>query len=144
MSRYVCIALFGLMLAASAPAALGQVTTGTYPYGTFSNKGFDTINVGNLNVHFSIPVINKAGRGMPFTYNLSYDSSVWIPEKVNGSLVWVPVQNFGWRGDSEIVTGYMSFSSVTFDAGPGGGTTHSDECPETDNSNFVYHDTFTA
>ena len=53
----------------SASAGVAQVATGTYPYGTFNNQGFDTINVGNLNVHFSVPVISKAGRGMPFTYN---------------------------------------------------------------------------
>ena len=66
------------------------------------------INVGSLNVHFSIPVLNKAGRGLPFYYNLSYDSSVWYPSSVSGSDIWTPVQNFGWRGDTEIATGYLS------------------------------------
>ncbi len=27
------------------------------------SKGVDTINVGNLNVHLTVPIINKAGRG---------------------------------------------------------------------------------
>jgi hypothetical protein len=65
------------ILLLSASVLLGQAVTGTYPYGTFDNKGFDTINVGNLNVQFSIPILNKAGRGTPFTYALSYNSSVW-------------------------------------------------------------------
>jgi len=79
-------------------AASAQVATGTYPYGTFDNPGIDSINVGNLNVHFAIPVLNKAGRGIPFTYTLTYDSSVWMPESVSGVLQWQPVNNWGWRG----------------------------------------------
>jgi len=134
------VAVFVLVFITGAASC--QVSTSNYAYGTFDNKGFDTINVGNLNTHFSIPVINKPGRGQSFNYNLSYDSSVWFPATVNGQMVWTPVQNFGWRGDTEIATGYLSFDSVSFDEGPGGGTTKSDECPETNNSNFVYHDTF--
>jgi hypothetical protein len=129
-----------LLLVASAGLAMGQVITGTYPYGTFDNKGFDTINVGNLNVHFSIPVINKTGRGLPFWYNLSYDNSVWYPATVSGSQVWTPVQAFGWKGDTEIATGYLSYSQVTTQVGSGG--QRSGECIYIDYSDWVYHDTF--
>jgi hypothetical protein len=101
------------ILFVSASAMLGQVATGTYPYGTFDNQGIDTINVGNLNVHFAIPVLNKAGRGSPFTYVMSYDSSVWTPVKVSGVTTWQPVLNWGWRGVSEIATGYISEVSGT-------------------------------
>ena len=85
---------------------MGQVATGTYPYGTFDSPGFDTINVGNLNVHFSIPVLHKAGRGIPFTYDLGYDSSIWVR---SGSQ-WLPMQNWGWLGVTEAWTGYISES----------------------------------
>ena len=85
------------MFAALTSIAAAQVVTGTYPFGTFDNKGIDSIDLGNLNVHLTIPIINKPGRGLPFYYNLSYDSSVWYPTSVNGSTVWQPVQNFGWR-----------------------------------------------
>jgi len=91
-------------------SAYGQVATGTYASGTFDAKGMDTINVGNLNVHLSIPVLNKAGRGLPFYYNLGYDSSIWTPVSVNGSLVWQPAQEFGWQGDTEIVSGYLGYT----------------------------------
>ena len=52
-----------------------QVPTGTPPFGSFGG-GPDIINLANLNSHISIPVLNKAGRGTNFTYDLSYDSSV--------------------------------------------------------------------
>jgi hypothetical protein len=39
-----------------------QVTTGTPPLGSFGGGPFDIVNEANLNVHFAIPVIHKAGR----------------------------------------------------------------------------------
>src|SRR5712692_5132389 len=86
----------------------GQVQTGTPPFGSFGGGPFDTMNLGNLNVHFAIPVVNKAGRGMAFPYNLSYDNSVWYPVGVSGSQNWQPVQNWGWRGQTEIAVGYVT------------------------------------
>jgi len=68
----------------SAAVLMGQVATGNYSYGTFDNKGFDTINVGNLNVYFSIPVLNKAERGSPLQYSLDYNSSIWHPVTTSG------------------------------------------------------------
>ena len=67
------IMLFVALLSQIAPA---QVATGTPPYGSFGGGPFDTVNLGNLNVNFVIPVFHKAGRGTPFTYDLSYDSSI--------------------------------------------------------------------
>jgi RHS repeat-associated protein len=124
------VALF-LVLCSGIAAA--QVATGVYPYGTFDNPGPDTINVGNLNVHLDIPVLNKAGRGMPFTYDLSFDNSIWYPMTVNGTKSWTPVQNFGWRGITEIATGYVSYSIDM---------STEDQCTITTYSNFVYHDSF--
>ena len=107
------IARGSVLIAASVFSISGliaQVVTGTYPYGTFDVPGIDTINVGNLNVHMSLPVLQKTGRGMPFYYNLSFDSSVWSLSSVSGSSAWSPVQNFGWRGDTEAVVGYVSYN----------------------------------
>lgn len=120
-----------------------QVATGTYPYGSFDNKGFDTINRGNLNAHFSIPVINKPGRGLPFYYNLSYDSSLWYPATVSGVKTWTSVPNFGWRGDTEIANGYVSYTTgggqVVISQGPGKPPL---VCRNVIISNFIYHDPF--
>ena len=116
-----------------------QVVTGTPPFGSFGGGPFDTVNLGNLNVHFSIPVLRKAGRGMPFTYDISYDSSIWTQGVSNGVTQWQSVTNLGWRGDTEITTGYLSYSQL------------STRCPGTvihdglfyfTYLNFVYHDPF--
>ena len=42
------------------------------------------MNNANLNVYFAIPVINKAGRSLPFSYSLMYNSSVYYPLEVIG------------------------------------------------------------
>ena len=102
-------------------ASLAQVTTGTPPFGSFGGGPFDTVNLGNLNVHFVVPVLNKAGRGMPFSYNLSYDSSVWYPVGLVGSQTWKPVFNWGWVAQTAIATGYVSYSTGTFSCDGGGG-----------------------
>jgi hypothetical protein len=129
--------IYALVLLLSASAAAAQVATGTYNYGTFDNLGVDSINVANLNAHLNIPVLNKAGRGMPFYYNLSYDSSVWYQITVSGQKTWTPVQNFGWRGDTEIATGYMSVNQSSVSTQRGGYT-----CYTTTYQNFVYHDPY--
>lgn len=68
--------------------AFGQVTTGTPPFRSFSG-GPDIINLGNLNVHYSIPIFSRPGRGIPFNYSLAYDSSVW---KIAGT-AWTPASS---------------------------------------------------
>ena len=83
--------LLAVLLAALPAITFGQPATGLPPFGSFSGGPFDTVNNGNLNVHFEIPIINKAGRGLPFTYTLTYDSSVWYPYGA-----WTPVNNWGW------------------------------------------------
>jgi hypothetical protein len=101
----------------------------------------DVVNEANLNVHFTSPVIHKAGRGMPFTYDLSYDSSVYyaFTDPNTGVTSWQPVTNWGWRGITEASTGYLSYTSRTV------------RCPGTPISagqfsftylGFVYHDPF--
>src|SRR2546422_5232119 len=80
-----------------------QVPTGTPPFGSFGG-GPDVINLANLNSHITIPVLHKPGRGTNFNYDMSYDSSVWYPVTSGGTTTWQPVQNWGWRGQTEIAT----------------------------------------
>jgi hypothetical protein len=61
--RFFCV-LFFLVLIYCSPSA-AQVMTGTPPFGSFGG-GPDAINLGNLNAHIDVPVLNKAGRGLPF------------------------------------------------------------------------------
>ena len=73
-SRALCILLF--LLLSLVPYSLSQVATGIIPFNSYGGGPFDTVNLGNLNVHFSVPVLHKAGRGIPFVYDLNYDSSI--------------------------------------------------------------------
>src|SRR6266516_6849199 len=103
-----CLLLI-VALALSAGVAFAQVATGTPPFGSFGG-GPDVINLANLNSHIAIPVIHKAGRGTNFTYDLSYDSSVWYPVTTSGTTTWQPVPNWGWRAITEVVTGYVNYT----------------------------------
>jgi len=52
-----------LIVALWSSFGLAQVSTGAPPFSSVGGGPFDTVNLGNLNVHFSIPVMHKAGRG---------------------------------------------------------------------------------
>jgi len=90
--------------------ALAQVATGTYPFGSFGG-GPEILNLGNLNVQLRIPVIAKPGRGIPLTYTLANDGSVWYPAGSNPQ-TWQPMPNWGWKGQTEVATGYITLSSA--------------------------------
>jgi RHS repeat-associated protein len=132
---------FLLAMALLTGVASAQVATGTPPFGSFGGGPFDTVNLGNLNVHFAIPVVHKAGRGIPFTYDLSYDSSIWTPVPSSGTTQWQPVSNWGWRGQTEAATGYISVSVAVLIcySGP-----HDPTGDRFTYSNWVYHDAFGA
>lgn len=87
MYRKAIVLAVSLLMVAGASALFGQPATGLPPFGSFTSGTFDTINNSNLNAHFEIPIINRAGRGTPANYTLTYDNSVWYPA---GS--WVPVR----------------------------------------------------
>jgi RHS repeat-associated protein len=114
----------------------GQVATGTPPFGSFIS-GPDIINLANLNSHISVPIINKAGRGMPLAYDMSYDTSIWYPLTSGGTKLWRPVINFGWRGQTEAALGYISFSGTltTCDV-------NNERGEQFVYTNWVYHDPF--
>lgn len=89
-----------------------QVTTGTPPFSSTSGGSFDTVNLANLNVHFEIPIFSRPGRGLPFHYSLTYDSSVWYPV-YSDYWSWTSVTNWGWQGESNALTGYITYSQGT-------------------------------
>ena len=100
-----------LTLFAVCTSAIGQVQTGTPQFGTFSS-GPDVINIGNLNLHLSIPVLNKQGRaGLNLTNTLNYDSSVWYPVSINGQMAWQPVYGWGWQGLYQ--PSYITYKTTT-------------------------------
>jgi RHS repeat-associated protein len=124
------------VLALLGTAAFAQVQTGTPPFGSFTG-GPDIVNLGNLNVHLDIPVRSRAGRGTNFSYDLSYDTSIWYPSSVSGTNTWTPVYNWGWRAVTEAGTGYLSYSQTTVPWCNPGGTYLGHQ---TTYSNWVYHD----
>jgi RHS repeat-associated protein len=140
-SFFLLIALaLGLSLEGlAARTASAQVRTGTPPYGSFAG-GPDVIDLANLNVHLAVPVLNKPGRGMNFAYDISYDSSVWYPVGTSGSQVWTPVYNLGWRGNTEIATGYLSSNETITDCWYTSGRVQYEGYELTQYSLFVYHD----
>jgi RHS repeat-associated protein len=95
-----------------ASSVSAQVKTGTPHFGSFAG-GPDVINLANLNAHVTIPVIHKPGRGTNFTYDLTYDTSVWAPRSSSGTAIWTPAANWNWRGVTEIATGYVSYNLWT-------------------------------
>jgi YD repeat-containing protein len=105
-NRNRCVVFLMGILAVLAPLSFGQVATGTPPFSSAAGGQFDTVNLGNLNVHFAIPVLHKAGRGIPFAYDLTYDSSIWTPVTSSGSTYWQADSNFGWGGTSQSAIGY--------------------------------------
>jgi len=105
----IAVMLFGGLLPANC-----QVATGSYPFGSFDNKGFDSINLGNLNAHFSIPITTKKGRGgLDFINTLEYDSSIWTPVGTSGSQYWIPATLWGWTADIAVITGDLRFNTTT-------------------------------
>jgi len=126
---FCCFAIF-LLLALLTPAQLSAQgpTTGTPSFASFGG-GPDVINLANLNTHLSIPVLNKNGRGIPFSYNLGYDSSVWYPAGVSGSQNWQPTTatNWGWTTSMPLVGSInhtLSISSGHVCKGEGGQITY--------------------
>jgi RHS repeat-associated protein len=66
------------------------------------------INIGSLNVLWDIPIMNKAGRGLPFNYDLAYNSSVWYPS--GASPAWTPLSTWGWSGLSSAGQSQITYS----------------------------------
>ena len=141
-ARALILLTFSSLLTFAAVAQVGQAATGSYPLGTFDSKGFDTINVGNLNVNFSIPVLNKAGRGIPLNVNLVYDSSFWSPSPVNGVMTWIPALHMGWTGipySGYPTDGYLSMTKTIWSMVIGY-PPHQYTCTYYQYTNWIYHD----
>ena len=138
MLRKLLIALFAVSLFGIARAQ--TVATGLYPYGSFDALGFDSIDRGSLNVHFSLPIFTKVGRRLPFQYSLVYDGLIWSPASVNGATTWTPASSFGLHGAllNEGYKGFLSYNVIYQKCYVGG--TLQGTFPIY--RNYVYHDQF--
>jgi len=117
--------------------SFAQVATGTPAFGSFGGGPFDVVNLGNLNVHMDVPVLHKAGRGIPFTYDLTYDSSIWTPVTSGGVTQWQPATVWGWNIATAASSGYVTQNVVNSVI-----VGHPCNIGETTYSNYVYHDPF--
>lgn len=95
--RLLCVLVVAVSLVAGRISAQG--TSGAPPFGSLTG-GPDLINVANLNVHQSFPVRHKAGRGLPFNFDLSVDTSLWQRVTSGSSTTWQPVSGWGWGGSA--------------------------------------------
>jgi len=123
MKLVACVISFFLILAACVASAQ---STGTNPgvgfpsFGSFAGSEFDTVNEGNLDIHFSIPVLQKSGRGVAVTGKIVYDSLIWsavgAPLDINGNrtgpAVWAPPTLTPWGWYFTPVAGYVTFSQA--------------------------------
>src|SRR5258708_24739003 len=103
--------LFVVLLCAARIASAQAPITGTPPFGSFAG-GPDVIDLANLNAHLDIPFANKPGRGTNFTYDMTYDSSVWYPAGSVGNKLWQPAFNWGWIAQTAITTGFISYIRI--------------------------------
>jgi hypothetical protein len=110
------------------------------PLSTVQSLPEGTLNLGDLNLHVAVPIVNKAGRGTPLTYTLGFDSDVWTPV-TNGT--WTPAFNWGWTTETDAFTGY-----VTYQASPQQCAYGNSYPPQMYNftlyENFIYYDQFGA
>jgi RHS repeat-associated protein len=109
------ILVLALLLFAMSTSSFGQIAAGApigQPFGTFGAGTFDSVNLANLNVHFSIPILSKPGRGPSFTYALGYDNSIWYPLTTGSTTNWQPIQNWGWITETEAATGTLDYLFV--------------------------------
>src|SRR6266478_4706277 len=108
------ILLFVTSLSFAIAARAQNSTTGFPSYGSFGFNGFDGVNLSNLNVNFSIPIVSSPGRGIGLSHAVVYDSLIW---QKNGN-AWSPVADaygnltFGWKTTQ--VAGSIPFVFTTW------------------------------
>jgi RHS repeat-associated protein len=116
-TRGICFFFFCVLLFALPASAQLDIALGTPSSGTFSG-GPDIVNLGNNNVHITIPILHKAGRGTNFQMDVTYDTSVWFPVTGSGSTFWSPVSSsggvatWGWQGIYNNSLGYLTYQEI--------------------------------
>ena len=136
--------LFAVVLFAKVTFA--QVLgTGRYSFGSFDDRGFDSVNLGNLNVRFNIPLVNRPGRGMGFNYSLQYEGLIWTASTSGGTPAWIPDPQWGFNGllNGTAFVGYISHVSMPRSC-PRPPNYSGVVPPTADLSRFTYHDAFGA
>lgn len=132
-------------MASFLPYCSAQVATGVLRFNSYAGGPFDTVNLGNLNVHFTVPVLHKAGRGMSFAYDLNYDSSIYEPVVSNGTTSWQPSSKVGSYGSYwgwqklALYTPYVNYTTAQTSSGTCYNNQHWYVLSYT---NYLYYDAF--
>ena len=69
---------------------------------------------------------------------MSFDNSVWYPVTSGSTKTWTPVANWGWRGVTEVTTGYVTYNLWTASCVGEDLKLHN----YTVRDGWLYHDTF--
>ncbi len=93
--------------------ASGQVDPGSgFPaFGSFNRDAIDTINVGNLNVHFQVPVFAKKGRGLDFFADIVHDNTPYRTSGASPYYFWQVSQYLPWSITSN--GGYLFYTGTS-------------------------------
>jgi len=134
----VTLAAIATLLLAPTASAQTYVTTGTPPFGSFSGVP-DIIDNANLNVHYTIPILQKAGRGTDFSYSLGYDSSIWYQVNNGSKIVWLPVPAWGWSQGLASGGAYVLYS-IAYQSASCGPPGYGYSYDEWTFSNFTFYD----
>lgn len=95
--------------------------TGPYPFASFDNRGFDSINLGNNNIRFTIPIVSTPGRGLGFNYAIQYEGLIWNPVNDGVNTTWTPAPTWGFTGilNGTAFSGFMTHDTqINTDACP--------------------------
>jgi RHS repeat-associated protein len=140
--RSLLFAVSAIMVLTFALPSFAQVLTGAPPH-SVAQGAPDKVDPANLNVHFTVPIINNPGRKIPMQYSLKYDSSLWTPVTVGYTTTWQPSSStWGWTNENSASTGHVTFAEDVY---PCWGWYYYYEFQEQDGTdvsanNFVYVD----
>jgi RHS repeat-associated protein len=116
LSAIRCCGLLFAVLLASVVTAQTPSVTGLPPFGSFDVSQDESVDLQNGNIHLTIPIFAKPGRGLPVNFNLAYDSLV-LSDSLYGD--W----SFAASGSGiTALNGYgWSFNPGGYMGGSGGG-----------------------
>lgn len=87
MSRLSIVSWVLLVLIIESCTYAHAQATGIPPFSTVTG-GPDQINLAVLSIHYNFPVFSKTGRGLPFSYAVSWGNPVWSKAAVVGGSQW--------------------------------------------------------
>lgn len=67
---------------------------GSPQFASMQSGDFDAVNLQNLNVNFTIPIVAHRGRGLGFQFARTYNSNTWVPVKNGSATTWAFLAGF--------------------------------------------------